>query len=239
LNLVVLLIALVQQNPSAEFGHGVFRLHCAPCHGMAAQGGRSGPDLTRLARGDNDLFDIITNGVPGTEMQAYGDSITSDARASLVAYLRSKTQSESGLAPGNAAKGEQLFWGKGGCGACHLVGKRGERIGPALTRIGGGRSLAHLKESIVDPNADPVPGYSTVTVVERNGTTVTGVEKGFDNFTVRLVDLSQKFHSYDLSAVAKVTRSPESLMPADYGKKLSSTEIDDLVAYLASLKGSR
>ena len=63
------------QNPfrndpqAVEAGRGAFRIYCTPCHGIRAEGGR-GPDLTRgvYSAGETDaaLFDVISNGVPGT-----------------------------------------------------------------------------------------------------------------------------------------------------------------------------
>src|SRR5258708_7032229 len=92
-------LAFAQGNPyandpkAAEIGGGAFRLYCAPCHGMRAQGGRSGPDLTRgvyhAGDQDADLFQVISNGVPGTEMQSYSGSLTSDTIWRLVAFIRS------------------------------------------------------------------------------------------------------------------------------------------------------
>lgn len=236
------------QNPfandpkAAEIGNGVFHLYCAPCHGMRAQGGRSGPDLTRgtyrSGNADEDLYHVIAGGIPGTEMQSYSASLTPDLMWRLVAFIRSSVHQSNETAKGNTAAGEALFRGKGGCGSCHSVGTQGGWIGPELTRIGRQRSLAHLKQSIIAPDEDPTPGYAAVTVITRGGQKITGIEKGLDNFTVQLLDLSQKFHSFEKSEVTSVTREPHSLMPATYGKQFGASEIDDLVAYLAGLQGS-
>jgi len=208
---------------------------------MRAQGGRTGPDLTRgvfhAGDSDADLFGVITNGVPGTEMQSYS-FLPPDMIWRVVAFIRSTARPSAELAKGNAAHGAELFWNKGKCGFCHAVGARGGWIGPDLTRIGRQRSLAHLRESIVSPNADPTPGYETITVVTRTGAKVAGIEKGFDNFTVQLLDLSQNYHSFERNEVTSIARETRSLMPDNYGKKFDALELDDLVAYLASLQAA-
>ena len=55
-------------------GASLFRANCSPCHGLNAQGGGRGPDLTsgRWVHGSTDagIFRTITQGVPGTEMPA-------------------------------------------------------------------------------------------------------------------------------------------------------------------------
>src|SRR5262245_7738788 len=87
-----------QTNPYAgnakeiDAGRGLFRIRCAPCHGIRAQGGR-GPDLTtgvfNAGERDADLFRVISDGVPGTEMPAYGITTDDGNIWRLIAYIRS------------------------------------------------------------------------------------------------------------------------------------------------------
>src|SRR5215216_983447 len=79
--------AQVGPNPFAssveavEDGRKLFAVSCAPCHGRNGEGGQSQaegvrpPDLTRgvlkAGRQDSDLFRVITDGVPGTEMAPF------------------------------------------------------------------------------------------------------------------------------------------------------------------------
>ncbi len=58
--------------------------------------------------------------------------------------------------PGNAAAGEAVFTGKGGCAACHQVNARGGLIGPDLSTAGT-RSPDVLRHVILNPGA-PLPG---------------------------------------------------------------------------------
>ena len=235
-----------QKNPFAgdaqaiESGRVKFRMSCAGCHGLHATGGRNGPDLTRgtFAAGDTDadVYRVISKGVPGTEMYSF-DSLDSDELWRLVSYVRSLTPHETAAIPGDAAAGEPLFWGKGGCGRCHRVGTRGSSVGPNLTRAGRQRSLAYLRESVVAPDADTTAGYATITVVTRDGRTITGVEKGFDNFSAQLMDLSGRYESFQKDDVTSIKREYRSLMPLNYGRLFSNRELEDLLAYLAGLRG--
>jgi putative heme-binding domain-containing protein len=259
LTILVLALALAASSPAAqenkqpqtnpvagdaraiELGRVMFRMSCAGCHGLRATGGRSGPDLTRgtFAAGntDADLYRVITDGVPGTEMPAFASWVEPDERWRLISYVRSLAPHETVAIPGDAAAGEQLFWGKGGCGRCHRAGARGTSIGPNLTRAGRQRSLAYLRESVVSPDADVSPGYATITVVTRDGKTITGVEKGFDNFSTQLMDLSGRFYSFQKDEVTSVERQYRSLMPPNYGRLFSDHELQDLLAFLAGLRG--
>jgi cytochrome c oxidase cbb3-type subunit 3 len=226
---------------AAETGRWTFRIFCAPCHGIHAEGGR-GPDLTRgvysVGDQDKDLYGAIARGVPGSEMQAFGDRMDADGIWRLVSYVRSVARHDTETLEGDAGAGDKTFWGKGGCGQCHRVASQGSGIGPDLTRVGRQRSLKYIRSSITTPDADITPGYGTVKVVLRDGKTISGVERSIDNFSVQLVDLSGKYHSFVREDVTSMAREPRSLMPS-YGKLFTPAELNNLLAYLLSLRGSR
>jgi putative heme-binding domain-containing protein len=227
---------------AAENGRLTFRIFCAPCHGIHANGGR-GPDLTlgTYSAGDQDadLFRVISRGVPGTEMGAYGARMSDDEIHGLVAYIRSVAHAaDKASIPGDAAAGAAIFWSKG-CGQCHRVGTKGTSLGPDLTRVGRQRSIAYLRASLLNPDADVTPGYATITVVTREGKKIVGIERNFDNFSAQFVDLSGKYYSFLREDVTSMTREPQSLMPSNYGQQLSGTDINNLLSYLSSLRGGQ
>jgi putative heme-binding domain-containing protein len=240
--LLIAAMCFAQQAQEIGLGRGMFRIHCSACHGIRAQGGR-GPDLTRgvFAFGDRDedLAQTIANGIPGTEMSGFEEQLSGENIRRVVAFIRSVNQRDAGPLPGDSVQGEILFWDKGNCGWCHRVGRRGGNLGPDLTHAGRQRSLAYLRESIVAPNADITPGYATIRVVTRDGKVITGTEKGFDNFTVQLIDPGGKFYSFDKNKVTSVKRETRSLMPDNYGKRFSEEELTNLLAYLANLHATQ
>lgn len=232
-------------NPAAiDVGKGNFRLYCAPCHGIHAQGGR-GPDLTRgsFAAGDSDahLFRVISQGVEGTEMTAYAGHFDDQMIWRFVAYIRSVARVTPIKVEGDPQQGREIFSGKGGCSGCHAVAGtvsgKGAGIGPPLSRIGRERSIDFLREKLLKPSASITPGYETITVTLRDGRTVRGIEKGFDDFSAQLLDTSKQFHSFRKEEVASMKREDRSLMPSDYATKLTPAEQTDVLAYLASLTG--
>lgn len=232
---------LAHEPGVATAGYTVFRVYCTPCHGVRARGGR-GPDLTRgtyhTGERDADLFRTISNGVPGTEMPGFASDITNDDIWRIVAYIRSVATHKATPVSGNRATGEKIFWAKGGCGGCHLVNGRGGRMGPELTRIGLQRSLEYLREAVLDPNKEISPGWAAITVTKLDGTTLTGVERGFDDFSAQLIDTAGNYYSFLRTDVASIRREDRSLMPADYGQRLTPVDIDDLLAYLVGLRSS-
>jgi putative heme-binding domain-containing protein len=234
------------QNPFAgnaketDVGRGLFRIICAPCHGIQAKGGR-GPDLTlgvyHAGTEDQDLHRVIADGVAGTEMPGFVERIGSDNAWRLVAYIRSATERTNTVINGDRARGEKLFWSKGGCGGCHRVGSRGHRMGPDLSRVGRTRSAAFLRRSMTDPNADLTPGFYKVTVVTRDGKKISGVQRGYDNFSAQLMDAKENILSFNREDVQSMDRELISMMPTY--NNLPAQELDDLLAYLVSLEGGK
>lgn len=233
-------------------GASLFRANCSPCHGLNAQGGGRGPDLTsgRWLHGSTDaaIYRTISQGIPGTEMPAnnFEDSETQ----AIVDYLRSlRPSSELGSA-GDRTRGERIFLGKGNCAECHMVRGKGGALGPDLSRVGAARSESYLTDSIREPSrelslgmVDPnnpygnVLVYDTVTLVTRTGQRVTGIAKNEDTFSIQLLDTSQQLHLLLKKDLESVTHERKSLMPAYSEEVLNDAELRDLVAYLESLRG--
>jgi putative heme-binding domain-containing protein len=188
---------------------------------------------------DADLYYVISNGAAGTEMPGFSARYESDDIWRIVAYLRSISGGGTSLITGNASNGEQLFWNKGQCGQCHLVNGRGKRMGPDLSQVGRTRSAKYLRESVVNPGLDLTPGYQTITVVTKGGKKIVGAQRSYDDFSVQLMDASENYYSFQKSDVASIKQEYKSLMPDTYGKLFSEAELSDVVAYMASLRGTR
>ena len=157
----------------------------------------------------------------------------------VLSYVRSLARADSTPIAGDSVAGEKLFWGKGSCGQCHRVGTRGGSIGPELTRVGRQRSHAYVRTKLISPDDDLAPGYATIHVVTRDGKKIDGVEKGFDNFSAQLMDVSGRYYSFMKDDVTSIEREYRSLMPSNYSRLLAAREMDDLLAYLAGLTGEK
>lgn len=236
-------LALAQESaaapPSSAEGTEVAQMylnHCAHCHGEEGRGGR-GPSLRkrrlRQADSDEDLARIIKSGIPGSIMPSnYYDE---KQLALMVAYVRTfGAQSEQAVLAGDATSGEALFFGDGGCGQCHMVGGKGGRTGPDLSEAGAVRSAAHLRESIVDPGAEVEPRLYAVRAVTKAGEKLYGRRLNIGTFTVQLLEASRGLVSVAKSDLESFEIVKESMMPP-YSGVLSTGQVDDLVAYLASL----
>jgi cytochrome c oxidase cbb3-type subunit 3 len=220
-------------------GGGLFQLHCSYCHGGHGEGGR-GADLTagvyEMGGSDPELFMTIRSGIPGTEMPAV--RVSDDDVWRLVGFVkRIGSQGLSEKAPGNPQAGQAIY-AKGGCAACHRIGKDGSDLGPDLTDIGRRRGLGFLEESIVKPEAFVPNKYRAVQVVMTSGSTVAGIRLNEDDLSVQVRDLSGTPRSFLKENIKELRRDKTTLMPS-YETQFSKQELGDLVAYLNSLKGAQ
>jgi cytochrome c oxidase cbb3-type subunit III len=222
-------------------GQKLFVAHCALCHGIGATGGR-GPALNhaelRRAPDGQAMFRVIQNGIEGTEMPGAWQLSNNEIK-DLIEYVKSLARNDTVKLTGDPARGKTYYEGKGACASCHIVDGRGGNIGPDLTNIGARRSATYLREALIEPGTAVPEDFLVVTLVTRDGRRIRGIRANEDSFTIQVRDSSGAFHSIrksDLSELKKEFTS--SLMPS-YRESLSSSEIDDMVAFLASLRGQR
>jgi putative heme-binding domain-containing protein len=162
----------------------------------------------------------------------------------IITYLRSVQQPAAATA-GDRARGETLFAGASRCSSCHMVNGRGGLLGPELSRVGSARSRAYLVESIREPNRRLTQNqnfggatlkYDTVTAVTGDGRTIVGVPMNEDTFTLQVMDMNERIHSLDKKTLKSVRHENRSLMPAYDAGRLPDADLDNLVAYLQSLR---
>jgi len=217
-----------------EAGKRTFRSHCAPCHGYNGEGG-IGPNLAagRFYHGatDADLYKNISNGIPGTEMP--GIFYNGERVWQLVAFVRSLHPVEERPA-GDPARGAALF-DSSGCARCHRVNGVGGSLGPDLSEVGGSRSVAYLRESITAPDASVAPRYWVASFDDSSGEKVRGFVMNQDTWTIQVLDMNSRLRSYPKSSIYGLTIDKHSAMPS-YKDQLSTEQLNDLVAYLWSLR---
>ncbi len=212
--------------------------NCVYCHGP--EGDQiPGVDLLhgkfKRAVSDDDIVQIIRNGVPGTGMPA--QNMNENQARTIVAYLRSAAAvPASTLTGGDPARGKALFEGKGACTMCHRASGAGSRTGPDLSDIGMQRRAAELEKSLFDPGAEVLPQYRFVQLTPKNGPAVTGRLLNQDTFTLQVIDSQERLRTFVISDLRGYSVLKDSRMPS-YKDKLSRQELADIVSYLVSLKG--
>ena len=214
-------------------GREIYGSTCAACHGTTGQGGR-GPRLADAVRGvrdmsDKKVFDVIKEGVKGTQMPPF--SLPDTQIWQMVSFIRSlnATAIDEDI-PGNVAAGEALFFGSGKCSECHMIHGHGGLIGPDLSNLGVERSAKKIEEALKDPSATIVPGFAWVSVVTRDGRSISGVAKNNSHHSIQILDLKGNFNFFLKRDLKEVVHYKKSLMPQP---SLSDRELQDLLAFLS------
>lgn len=158
--------AAAAEDAQLARGRTVFQQQCAPCHGVEGRGdGEAAYLLSPKPRNfraaqyrfvstwekvptDDDLFQVISRGIPGSAMPSWGHLPEADRRA-LVAYIKSLAETPWTIAPTkpadasggggtgviavppeppdsmtNRARAEELF--QGACASCHGATGKGD-----------------------------------------------------------------------------------------------------------------
>jgi cytochrome c oxidase cbb3-type subunit III len=223
------------QADAIATGRKLFATSCSGCHGANAEGGR-GPNLIegRQVRrlSERGLFNSIKSGVPGTDMPP--TNLPDEQIWKIAAFVRglSAPAYEANLA-GNPDSGSAIFFGKGRCSGCHMIRGRGGFLGPDLTDIGALRTVLQLRESFLKPNARIVDGFDGVTVTLRDGSRISGVARNNNNYSIQILDAKGELRLISKDRIRDTQFRTSSLMPEDYGKRLSSAEVADVLAYLS------
>ena len=219
-------------------GGAMFRTRCAGCHGPDARG-YVGPDLTGVwlaGNTDDHLFDVVRRGIPGTEMTPADPLRVNDRDIwQVLAYLRTLSAVTSAPPTGDAANGERVF--RANCTRCHVVNGRGGQLGPDLSRIGSGRPRAGLLSKLRGTSGTIRPGYESVTLVTKEGERIRGVRKNEDEFSIQIMDMRERLQGYLKDNLTEFRVEKQSVMPVYGPDRLNDRDLNDLLQYLAGLRG--
>lgn len=244
-------------NPQAVAeGQELYNRTCTGCHGYDGTPGEQGPALGASGRrylriSDQEIFDAIRKGIPGTLMPGTGLAEADDWK--VAAYIRSlRGTAIDAPAQGDVAHGEQIFWGKGACGDCHMIRGRGGLLGPDLSNLAGRRKLYSIRDALTktehrvatdggrhELSLAPLNTYQAVRVFARDGKSWSGVLMNEDSFSLQMLGSDNELHMFARDELRQVVYEPKSLMPTDYDKRLTPEEFQDLLAFLSRLGVSR
>jgi quinoprotein glucose dehydrogenase len=143
------------------------------------------------------------------------------------------------LEGGNPVRGAETFFGRVevSCRRCHKIDGNGGDVGPDLSRIGLDKTPEYLLESIVDPNRQIAKGFETVILQMDDGLVHAGIIKSEDETRVGLQKPDGSIVMLDKSKIDDRAVG-KSGMPEDLIKKMTKSDIRDLVAYLSTLRNT-
>jgi cytochrome c oxidase cbb3-type subunit III len=222
-------------------GRSVFELRCSTCHGLDGLGGEHAPDIIRRTEvrtlSEQALLNLIHDGIPQRGMPGFSDMGAEDSGA-VVAYLRFLQEPPHGNSQGasvgtslssDPVRGRDLYFGKGGCSACHEITERGQFIAEDLAEFVRDHQVGEIREAILNPTGSP---QDAATAVARDGRKFSGMIRNEDNASLQLQGGDGRFYLLMKSSLVSVQRKTGNPMPVDYGQRLNATELDDLIGYI-------
>jgi len=245
----------IGNQQAIQEGEAIYSQTCTACHGKDGSAGEMAPAVAAPSRRynrvtDNQVFDAVKNGIPQTQMPPFGGKFSDDQIWKVVAYIHGlRGTAIDAPTQGNAANGEQIFWGKGQCGTCHMVKGKGSLVGPDLSDLAGMRKVQSIVNALTktihripgdggthDSVLMPLQTYQPVRITTADGKVINGVLRNEDSFSLQVFGTSDnQLHFFDRAKLKEVYYEPKSLMPTDYDKRLTSQEFQDLMAFLTRL----
>ena len=221
-------------------GQRVFRAQCGRCHGRDAKGNdeTGAPDLTTgglEANTDESLFSVIREGIENTAMIGISPRASDQTVWQIVTYINSLNLDPSDYnLPGDVSRGQQVYNEKGSCANCHMIEGEGGRLGPDLSAIGNNLDPDQLRIALTDPNENVSPPWWTMRLTRGNGSVLEGLRLSEDTFTVRIMDADENLWNFSKNELRAHETIKNSTMPA--ADSLNTSELDDLIAYVFSLR---
>lgn len=140
------------------------------------------------------------------------------------------------LEGGDGAAGRLVFTQKAeaGCIHCHTVSGEGGKIGPDLTWLRNAMERTQILESIITPNSVIAPGFGSVALTLKNGSSLSGVVNYEDAAEITITSTADgKKTTVKTADIAERMVMP-SPMPPHFGTVLDKRAIRDLVQYIAA-----
>jgi putative heme-binding domain-containing protein len=231
-------------------GKELFESSCSSCHGLDASGGLA-PNIQRMPAtlGDEATAKIVKGGVPGTGMPAFA-GFTDAQINQIVAHLRTLGDAAMGtVSTGDPDKGKAVY-DANGCGNCHTINGSGGSLGPELSTIGSLRPSDFMRLEIQNPGNNlpksPVTGvavgkwteYLIFRAVMKDGHAIEGMRVAESTLEIVLEDSKGNYHSLHKADLQSLEKQPgKSFMPG--ASSLSAADLNDLAAYLGSLKAAK
>ncbi len=235
--------SLVVEAQRSDAGQGAQRFmeYCAGCHGADGRAGDKAPPLVSASNptnlSDAERFRIVHDGTK-SGMPPFAQIGDANIRA-VLQYLRklednaaSNGASADVAVTGDVDAGRTLYFAKADCSKCHLMQGKGGFMARNLTGYGRNRTADEIQRAIATPDTPLVPSSQVVTVTTKTGQTLTGPLRNEDAFTLALQTEDGRYHLLSRSDATDVHYTEHSLMPRDYGTRLSPKELNDIVSFL-------
>lgn len=180
-------------------------------------------------------------------LEAVGKSqslLTSAATKEKLAKFEAARDAKDALAKwreclygGNAEEGKKTFIERqdAACFRCHKINGEGGEVGPEMAGLGTRHPREYILEAILYPNKTIAPGFESVLVTLKNGTSYAGLLKS-ETDTELVINSPEDGLLTVKKADVKTRDRGLSAMPEELGNILSKSDVRNLIEFLSTLK---
>jgi putative heme-binding domain-containing protein len=202
---------------------------------QAAQEGRLKPLAITMATGPStSTSDVFIEGAgakrPLTTPRVFVPWTTESAKPAAAGSDLTLAKARTDV-KGNWMEGRRLFLGQAACFTCHTLRGEGLAFGPDLTNLIH-RDRGSVLQDILHPSATINPDQFGSIVKMKDGTSLAGIIRAGAGAAVKIGLPGGAQMEVARENVAAIEPMKISLMPEDFGKRLSASEQEDLLTFL-------
>jgi putative heme-binding domain-containing protein len=151
----------------------------------------------------------------------------------IVAYLRNINAAKPEESSGSVANGARIL--AANCASCHRVNNVGGAPRPDLRGSPRVKSNQSSRELFATRAARSQAGMKRSPLVTRDGQQIRGTQSE-DTFSIQIMDTNERLQGVLKANLREIIRDEKSLMP-DFGPdRLSDRDLNDLLAFLGTLR---
>ena len=197
-----------------------------------------------VSMSNGESFSVYRRMVQAGEVILGGNKIAGADGESMYQIFLTKTglrktniaAATNAMTKANLKHGEEIFFGRGTCFACHQVKGKGVPIGPDMNGINKRRDADYVIRSIVLPDEYIVEGFQQTSLEMNDGRKLFGMIQEETEQTVKIYLLTGQQISVNTKDIRKRNDAKKSSMPGNFSHTLSAQDVADVTAWIMQLK---
>ncbi len=196
----------------------------------------------RMSNGES--FPVYRRTVEPGEVVLGSNKLTGSGGESMYQVFLTKTglrktniaAATNAMAKANSKHGEEIFFGRGTCFACHQIKGKGVPIGPDLNGINKRRDVEYVIRSILVPDEYIVEGFQQTSLEMNDGRKLFGMIQEETKQTVKIYLLTGQQISVNTKDIKARNDAKNSSMPSNFSYTLSPQDVADLTSWMMQLR---
>ncbi len=196
----------------------------------------------RMSNGES--FPVYRRSVEAGEVILGGNKLSGADGESMYQVFLTKTglrktniaAATNAMTKANLKHGEEIFFGRGTCFACHQVKGKGVPIGPDMNGINKRRDADYIIRSIILPDEYIVEGFQQTSLEMNDGRKLFGMIQEETKQTVKIYLLTGQQISVNTKDIRKRNDAKNSSMPSSFSHTLSAQDVADVTAWIMQLE---